>query len=125
MEKGEIALRVLVIDDNQTILNVVGRALTRDGYLVETANEFISGYEKALGVHPDIVISDYDMPNGTGLELFEKLHQSGELPDTNFILMSGHFDTRRKMQDITNKLSAITSFLQKPFTISELRAVLG
>ncbi len=120
-----MVMRVLLIDDNPAILNVVSRALTRDGHQVETASEFVSGYEKAVSGQPDIVISDYDMPNGTGLELFEKLHQSGVLPDTNFILMSGHFDTQLKILQVKTQLKELKGFLQKPFTISELRAVLN
>jgi DNA-binding response OmpR family regulator len=68
--------RILVVDDESHILHVVSLKLTNAGFEVVTAADGEEGYEVALQVLPDLLITDFQMPFMTGLELCQKLKET-------------------------------------------------
>lgn len=81
-------IRALYVDDEPTLHEVVSRLLERQGRIqVETAFSVQEALNKLRTSHFDIIISDYDMPHLTGLDLLVSLRQKGnEIP---FILFTG------------------------------------
>jgi len=69
------AKKILVADDESHILNVVSLKLRNAGYDVITASDGQEALELALSEHPDLLITDYHMPQMSGLELCQKLKQ--------------------------------------------------
>ncbi|NLX14623.1 MAG: response regulator [Phycisphaerales bacterium] len=65
--------RILVADDETHILNVVSIKLSNAGYQVDTAEDGAEAYRAALAHPPDLLITDYQMPNLSGVELCAKL----------------------------------------------------
>lgn len=88
--------KILLIDDEQDILEVVGLYLQTDGYLVEKAG---SGEEalKALSLnHYDIVVSDYLMPKMDGIQLLKKVREQKDY--TPFVFFSGNADESHELK---------------------------
>ncbi len=67
--------RVLIIDDEEDIREVVCLALTDAGYNVETAADGILGLERCQSLDPQIVLTDIRMPRMDGIQLLERIKQ--------------------------------------------------
>ena len=108
--------RILVIDDDPDIREVLGWSLKSAGYEVALAAEGREGLN-AYGAQPaDLVITDIYMPNQDGLETIHELDQ--RYPRPAIIAMSGRA-LAGTMLSIASKLGAI-QILQKPFSIEDV-----
>jgi DNA-binding response OmpR family regulator len=67
--------RILVIDDNQAIVNLLRGVLTHAGYIVLTANDGATGLEIAQRELPDLIILDIVMPGMNGYQVCWRLQQ--------------------------------------------------
>jgi CheY-like chemotaxis protein len=110
---------VLVIDDEESILDMVSVALEPLNCRVTLLNGS-SGVEAALAAnHFDLVISDLKMPGQNGAEIFRFIRQNYPALSGRFLLMSGNLADAEKYAD---ELKTV-SFLPKPFTVAHLRRV--
>ena len=114
---AEQPIRLLIVDDIQSTRNNLRKLLSfeDDIEVVGTAGDGKEGVEEAQRLHPDIVLTDVNMPVMDGIQLTEQLTQ--DLPASPVIIMSvqGERDyLRRAMQ------SGAREFLIKPFTGDEL-----
>lgn len=84
--------RILVVDDESHILNVLLIKLRNAGYEVDTAADGEEGYELAREHRPDLVITDYQMPYMTGLELCRALKRHPPTADVPVVMLTarGH-----------------------------------
>ncbi|MEQ8223312.1 MAG: response regulator [Candidatus Eremiobacterota bacterium] len=113
---------ILVIDDEDTVLQLFDETLTREGNRVELARDGQSALERISNKgYFDIIICDVKMPSMNGRELFELLkEQKPELAE-NFIFMSGAIN---KLESLNFFNHEVNPFLEKPFSINEaLRAI--
>src|SRR5215216_3920535 len=81
--------RVLIVDDDRKILDLLVDLLELEGYLVTTAADGAEALDLALSFHPDIVVSDVVMPNVGGLELCRRLKENSRTTDVPVLLISG------------------------------------
>jgi len=65
--------RVLIIEDDPNVAEVVTRYLQREGYAVEVADDGLEGLERALADPPDLVVLDLMLPALSGLEVCRRL----------------------------------------------------
>jgi len=79
---------VLVADDETHILNVVSIKLQNAGFNVVTAEDGAAAHALALSAHPDLIITDYQMPLLSGLELAGKLKANASTRDIPVILLT-------------------------------------
>ena len=70
------ATRVLLIDDDEQMLRLLGHYLQRAGFQVLTANSPKDGLRKAVSLSPHIVVTDWMMPGMTGIELCKALRET-------------------------------------------------
>lgn len=117
-------MKVLLVEDEIFLREYIETALTKKGYEVNTACDMESGFISALHQQPDVIIADYNIPDGSGIELVDKLQQTGQLPATHYIVMSGHTESYLKRHVINGK-ELQAAFLHKPFTLAELQALLA
>ncbi len=113
---------ILVIDDEDTVLQLFDETLTREGNRVEIARDGQSALEKISNKgYFDIIICDIKMPAMNGSELFQLLkEQKPELAE-NFIFMSGAIN---KFENLNFFNHEVNPFLEKPFSINEaLKAI--
>ncbi|MFT5079142.1 MAG: two-component system alkaline phosphatase synthesis response regulator PhoP [Planctomycetota bacterium] len=80
MKKKDI--KILLVDDEPDILEIVGYNLSSEGYQVITAENGLVGLEKALKHKPQLIILDVMMPEMDGIEACEKLRAIPELSET-------------------------------------------
>jgi two-component system alkaline phosphatase synthesis response regulator PhoP len=111
------ARKVLVVDDEIHIVHVVAIKLRNNGYDVISAQDGAEAFELACENKPDIIVTDYQMPVMTGLELVRKLRDSADLKDTPVIMLTARgFAIEDGLEDDLQ----ISEFLSKPFSPKEL-----
>ena len=109
--------RVLVVDDEIHIVHVVAIKLRNNGYEVETANNGAEAFEYACRNKPDIIVTDFQMPTMTGMELVEKLRQNEDTKNIPIIMLTARsFAIPKEKQEQLN----ISNCLSKPFSPREL-----
>ncbi len=109
--------RVLVVDDEVHIVHVVAIKLRNNGYEVISADNGAEAFELACDEKPDIIVTDYQMPVMSGLELVEKLRQRDETKDIPVIMLTARSFAISKEQQEDLRVS---SCLSKPFSPKEL-----
>ena len=80
MKKKET--RILLVDDEPDVLEIVGYNLTSEGYQVSTAENGLEALDKAKKEIPHLIILDVMMPEMDGIEACEKLRENPDLSDT-------------------------------------------
>lgn len=111
------APQVYVLDDEETVLSVLGRTLRRAGYLVATYDSPRRFLEEAKLDPPCCLVLDVHMPEINGVELQERLARTEQPP--SIVFMSGVPDVGATVKAM--KAGAI-DFLAKPFETQELIA---
>ena len=109
--------RVLVVDDEIHIVHVVAIKLRNNGYEVISADNGAEAFELACEEKPDIIVTDFQMPVMSGLELVEKLRQRDETKDIPVIMLTARSFAISKEQQENLRIS---SCLSKPFSPKEL-----
>ncbi len=105
--------RVLVVDDNQKVLNLVVELLEQEDYEVSAAGDGGSALDLAMSCEPDLVISDVVMPVLDGIELCRRLKENPRTASIPILLMSG---ARTSPEDSLEGLSAgADDYLEIPF----------
>lgn len=80
--------KILLIDDEQDILEIISYNLEKEGYLVYTADNGIDGIEKAKAIIPDLILLDVMMPEKDGIETCQDLRKIKELQRTLIVFLS-------------------------------------
>ena len=109
--------KVLVVDDEIHIVHVVAIKLRNNGYEVISADNGAEAFELACEEKPDIIVTDFQMPVMSGLELVEKLRQRDDTKDIPVIMLTARsFAISKEQQEDLQ----ISSCLSKPFSPKEL-----
>jgi DNA-binding NtrC family response regulator len=107
---------ILIVDDEASILELLGAYLTNAGYRVTAVSTAYKAEEVAAKDKPDLVISDLQLENSDGLELIARL-KSG-LPDTPMILLTGVlFDAKFVHENLAKKVSC---YIEKTSPLSRI-----
>ena len=108
--------RILIVDDESTIVVWVGAILRSEGYEVTTAPDGAAGLRSFAERPSDLVLLDVMLPNVDGFEVCARLRESSAVP---IIMLSARSDERDKVRCL--RLGA-DDYLVKPFGIDELVA---
>lgn len=115
-------MKILVIDDEEMILSLVTKILTRQDYEVETAYSGEEGLE--IYAHQvdniDLVLIDQSMPGISGMETLGRLREIS--PDLPCIISSGQLATR---DDLPENQQNRVYFLQKPYRADQLSDIVS
>jgi len=109
--------KVLVVDDEIHIVHVVAIKLRNNGYEVLSADNGAEAFELACEERPDIIVTDFQMPVMSGLELVEKLREHEETKDVPVIMLTARSFAIPKEQQEDLRISGC---LSKPFSPKEL-----
>ena len=116
----EIALRILLVDDDEIIRSSMPPMLEQLGHRVETASSGLEAIRRLdAGLEADLVILDHNMPGMSGADTLPRILQVR--PDARILIVTGFQDKELKIL-LADFPSVLT--LQKPFTMAELRQVL-
>jgi len=112
--KGE---RILIVDDELPLAQMAGKVLEKLGYQVEVTAEPVKALAtiRSAPKHFDLLITDMTMPDLTGMELADGVHQ--EYPGIPIILMTGFF-TKQGQEQVQS--AGIREVLLKPITMRNL-----
>jgi two-component system, OmpR family, alkaline phosphatase synthesis response regulator PhoP len=110
---------ILVADDESHILHVVSLKLRNAGYRVVTAADGQEALELALQERPDLLITDYHMPQLSGLELCRKLKQDPATAGIPAIMLTAR---GYALESEDTEQSGIFRMLSKPFSPRNLLA---
>jgi len=111
------AKKVLVVDDEIHIVYVVAIKLRNNGYEVTTAENGADAFELARQEKPDIIVTDFQMPVMTGLQLVRKLRQCDETMNIPVIMLTARGFA---VEDQATEDLKISECLSKPFSPKEL-----
>jgi CheY-like chemotaxis protein len=107
--------RILLVDDDLPIRQLMSQALVRSGYLVDTTEDGEEAWQAFHANSYDLLVTDNKMPGMSGLELVKKLRSAHiKLP---IILVSGSLNREKLNQ---NRSLNIAATLSKPFTSDQL-----
>jgi two-component system response regulator AtoC len=111
--------RILVLDDDDLIREVVTTRLARQGYAVSSASTIAEARRAMAGAHPDAALLDIRLPDGDGTQLLQELAEEGDVP---CIMMTAHATVASAVEAL--KLGA-QDYVEKPFSIERLEATLA
>ncbi len=115
--QAEAAPTVLVVEDSEEMLDVVGRTLLTSGYLLETARDGNEGLDKALHLQPSLVVLDVALPRRNGFEVTKALRARS---------FGGRVLMLTALDSVADKVTGFDAgaddYLAKPFDIQELAA---
>lgn len=111
--------RILVVDDDPSIVNAMVFALTREGYGVHSATSARKALDLVKEVKPDLIISDISMPEMNGYEFFRHLQDDEATKMIPFIFASAKDEPTDLVLGFK---TGVDDYLCKPFKIPELLA---
>ena len=116
MDAPVVAARVLIVEDDPNVAEVVGRYLEREGYEVETVADGAEGLRRALASPPDLVVLDLMLPSLNGLEVCRRLREAVAVP---VIMLTARGEEADR---ITGLELGADDYVAKPFSPRELTA---
>jgi len=114
--------KVLVIDDEEAILEMVRETLSQQGYEVDIARDGESALRRAKQTNYDLALCDWKMPGLNGQQIYERLCNSNPALSERLIFITGDV-INEKVQTFLRERNKVC--LTKPFSIVEFRAAIG
>lgn len=116
-------MKVLAVDDNQDILNLISLIVESMGHNLELAHDGQEGLELIRSKEYDLVFLDMSMPNLTGLEVIDALVQDGIIKKQRVTLFTASY---LGVEDIESDLrkKGVYSILAKPADIDQVTELL-
>ncbi len=108
--------KILVVDDEQSIINLVTAYLRQEGYDVYTAMDGPAGLKAARSLRPDLVVLDVMLPGMDGIELLAQLRRES---DVYVIMLTAKSEETDKIVGLS---MGADDYLTKPFSPRELVA---
>jgi len=109
--------RILIVDDEAPVSNLLEQALRQEGYEVMSAADGMDAMNRLTAFQPDVVIMDIMMPRLDGVQATRLLRRNRSHADTVIIALSARTDeaAREAMREAGANL-----YMRKPFTIARL-----
>jgi DNA-binding response OmpR family regulator len=108
--------RVLVVEDDEDIADVLRRSLRNEGYDVRTSADGIDALDVAAGFLPDLVVLDLGLPRLDGVEVCRQLRADSDVP---ILMLTARSETEDRVGGLD---SGADDYLVKPFERKELLA---
>lgn len=112
-------LRILLVDDDRSLLDILGSLLQLEGHDVVAVPSAHEGLLKMKESKFDLVLADNKMPRTTGMDMLKVIKE--EYPDTKVVIMTAY-------ASVDNTVEAwrlgVFDYLPKPFKLADLRQVI-
>ena len=108
--------RILIIDDESSVHDVVRAYLERDGFIVYGASDGVTGLELATTKRPDLVILDLMLPDLSGEEICAELRSRSDVP---ILMLTAKSSEDQRVEGLQR---GADDYLTKPFSFRELLA---
>ena len=110
--------KILIIDDDDTMLDSCSQVFTKEGYRTTTAEDGNQGLQKFREIKPDLVLVDLKMPGKGGIQVLEELKIID--PNCVAVVITGYGTIQSAVEAMKH---GAYDFLPKPFTPDELRFI--
>ena len=116
-------MKILVVDDFPTMRRIITNLLKEIGYEnLDEAEDGDVALAKLKGGEFDFVVSDWNMPNMTGLDLLKAVRAEASIKDTPFLMVTAE----AAKENIVSAVEAgVNNYIVKPFTAAVLREKIG
>ncbi|MBN1115554.1 MAG: response regulator [Oligoflexia bacterium] len=117
-------MRILVVDDMVTMRKIIKTQLTKLGYTdITEADDGTTAVEAikiavSSGQPYDLIISDWNMPNMSGLDLLKAIKSTAEIANTPFLMVTAEAEQKSIIEAIK---SGVSNYIVKPFTPDTLQ----
>lgn len=117
----DLKTRILICDDMLTMRKLVGKACKEIGFtdLIEAADGAL-GWEALANANPPIglVISDWNMPNSSGLDLLKRVRSDSRFSKLPFIMVTAEAEQHQIMEAVK---AGVSNYVIKPFNSETLK----
>ena len=110
-------IRVLLVDDEPALTNLVKMALHYEGWTVEVAHSGREAVTKFEQVSPDVLVLDIMLPDVDGLQILERIREAADYTPTLFLTARDSV-----MDRVTGLTAGADDYMTKPFSLEELVA---
>ena len=110
-------MKILIIEDEKGIREVIQESLEKEKYIVETAADYVSGLDKIGAYDYDCILVDIMLPNGSGLDLVKEIKELRKKEAVIIISAKDAVDDKVAGLDL-----GADDYLAKPFHLAELHA---
>lgn len=111
--------KILVIDDEPIVLEMISHALKSAGFESVSASDGEEGLALALSNNPDLIITDMSLPKITGWDLIQEIRANSNISDTPILALTAHATSEDRVAAYEAGVSAYES---KPLDIKKLLA---
>jgi DNA-binding response OmpR family regulator len=120
----DMGKRVLVVEDHHDTSFTICKLLKLEGYDVDHAIDGMAGYNSASIHHPDLIVTDVQMPRMNGIDMIKRIRTQDELKAVPILVMSAY--GRRVISDAMS--AGADGYIEKPLDfekfISRVKAIL-
>lgn len=109
--------RVLVVDDDQDMRDLITLMLRRAGYAAFSVASPFLALDVATSEQFDLAVLDWSMPGMDGGQLCARMREDPDIPDTPIMILTAHADQETRASAFA---AGADEFMTKPFTLSEL-----
>ena len=111
--------RILVVEDEQEIRELLQYSIGRSGYQVTTASDAESALEQLRHDVPDLVLIDWMLPQMSGIELARRIRHDRQTKDLPLIMLTARGEEADKLKSFD---AGVDDYVTKPFSPRELNA---
>lgn len=115
-------MKILIADDSRVMRQIISRSLRQAGFTGYSVIEAVDGkdaFDKVTSEKPDLVLSDWNMPEMSGIQVLRELRSSGQAVPFGFVTS----ESTNEMRELAANAGALF-LVSKPFTADQLREVL-
>ncbi|MGK0179880.1 MAG: two-component system chemotaxis response regulator CheY [Nitrospinales bacterium] len=110
--------KVLVVDDSAVMRQIIKKNLKELGFTeLSEAEDGAAGLKKAGEEPVDLIVSDWNMPNMTGLEFLKAVRADAKIKGTAFIMVTSEADKEKIMEAVQ---AGVNQYIVKPFNAMQL-----
>ncbi|MFQ5328946.1 MAG: chemotaxis response regulator CheY [Thermodesulfobacteriota bacterium] len=112
-------MKILVVDDFSTMRRIVKNLLKELGYqYFEEADDGVNALAKLKSNNFDFIVSDWNMPNMTGLDLLKAVRADDDLKATPFLMVTAEAQQSNIIEAVQ---AGVSNYIVKPFTAATLQ----
>lgn len=114
----DLSMKVLIVDDFATMRRIMKNILKQIGFTnIIEADDGTTALEELKKNKIDLIISDWNMPKMTGIELLKAVRSSGEYKDIPFLMVTAEAQKQNVIEAVQ---AGVSNYVVKPFTADQI-----
>ncbi len=116
-------MKILIVDDSKAMRMIVKRTLRQAGYeehVIEEANNGVEALQMIAASSPDLILSDWNMPEMNGLQLLQSIKEKSLGIKLGFVTSEGTPEMKQKAEE-----EGALFLISKPFTVETFQQTLS